>query len=235
MSGLRRVLGVALVTSAVFAAPAAARITERAAPARAEATVTLSSVTLDASWKESWLTATLTFSGSVDAPALLSAFVRPVSRPGGVAAKTDLSVPAGGAFTGQLRLPPRLLPGTYRLRVAGDVLPVDSDFDVPAPPEGVADNAGVSTTRGGRLVDRLQGTTPIIWARFHFVFPPTAKVIEISWYTPSFKFIGKVKKPYKRTVETFLRNTTGQLQRGVWYAIAKVNGVVVKRTRLRIV
>ena len=236
---LRRSLGVAVVVSAVLAPSAAARVAERAVPARADAAavaVTLSSVNVDASWKESWLTATLTFSGTVDAPASLTAFVKPADRPGNVAAKTTVSVPAAGAFTGQLRLPPRLLPGLYRLRVdPGDGPPVDADFEVPAPPEGVVDKAGVSTAKGGRLVDRLQGTTPIIWARFHFVVPPQTKVVEISWYTPSFKFIGKVKKQYKPTVETFLRNTTGQLQRGVWYAIAKVNGVVVKRTRLRIV
>lgn len=231
-----RVLGVALVASAFLAAPAAARVAEGASPTRAWATVTLSSVALDASWEESWLTATLTFSGSVDAPATLTAFVKPADRPGNVAAKTSVSVPAGGAFTGQLRLPPRLLPGLYRLRVdPGDSAPVDGNFDLPAPPEGVVDKAGVSTSKGGRFVDRLQGTTAIIYARFHFVVPPQTKVVEVSWYTPSFKFIGKAKKPYKQTVETFLRNTTGQLQRGVWYAIAKVDGVVVKRTRLRIV
>lgn len=231
-----RTLGVVLATSAVLAASAAARTAETVAPARVGATVTLSGVSVDAAWKESWLTATLTFSGSVDAPASLSAFVKPADRPGNVAAKTTLSVPAAGAFTGQLRLPPRLLPGVYRLRVdPGDGPPVDATFDVPTPPEGVVDKAGVSTTKGGRFVDRLQGTTAIIYARFHFVVPPQTKVVEVSWYTPSFKFIDKKKKPYKPTLEWFLRNTTGQLQRGVWYAIARVNGVVVKRTRLRIV
>jgi methionine-rich copper-binding protein CopC len=233
---LRRILGVVLAASAVLAAPAAARVAESAVPARADATVTLSAVGVDANWKESWLTATLTFSGSVDAPASLTAFVKPANKPGNVAAKTTLSVPAAGAFTGQLRLPPRLLPGVYRLRVdPGDSAPVDADFKVPAPPEGVVDKAGVSTAKGGRLVDRLQGTTPVIWARFHFVVAPQTKTIEISWYTPSFRFIGKVKRQYKPTVDTFLRNTTGRLQPGVWYAIAKVGGVVVKRTRLRIV
>ena len=238
---LPRILGVASVAAAlVVVAPAAARVAESAAPSRAAASVTLASVSLDASWKESWLTASLTFSGTTDAPVLLTAFVRPVDRPGGVVAKTDLGVAAAGAFTGQLRLPPRILPGTYRLRITGggdtgSITPVESDFAVPAPPEGVVDKSGVSTARGGRFVDRLQGTTAVIWARFHFAFPPATKTIEISWYTPSFKFIGKVKKPYKPTVETFLRNTTGHLQPGVWYAIAKVNGVVVKRTRLRIV
>ena len=203
-------MGVAAAGIVIWAALATPAST------RPAATVTVSSVSVDASWKESWLTATLTFSGTVDAAAQLTIFVRPADRPGNVAAKTELPVAAAGAFTGQLRIPPRLLPGAYTLRVTGTsatggIPPVDTPFTVPAPPEGIVDKAGVATRKGGTFVDRVQGTVAVLWARFHFVVPPQTKVVEISWYTPSFKFIGTVKRPYKATVETSLANTTGDL------------------------
>ena len=234
MRALAKVVGVAAAGVAAFAV-----LASPASP-RPAAAVTVSSVSIDASWKESWLTATLTFSGTVDSAAQLTIFVRPADRPGNVAAKTELPVAAAGAFTGQLRLPARLLPGAYTLRVTGtsatgDIPPVDAPFTVPAPAEGIVDKAGVATRKGGTFVDRVQGTVAVLWARFHFVVPPQTKVVEISWYTPSFQFVGTVKKPYKATVETSLANTSGHLQPGTWYAIAKVGGKVVKRARLKIV
>ena len=234
MRTLARFVWVAFAGIVVWAALAAPAST------RPAASVTVSSVSVDASWKESWLTATLTFSGTVDTAAQLTIFVRPADRPGNVAAKTTLPVAAAGAFTGQLRLPARLLPGAYTLRVtgtstAGDLAPVDTPFTVPAPAEGIVDKAGVSTRKGGPFVDRVQGTVAALWARFHFVVPPQTKVVEISWYTPSFKFVDTLKKPYKATVESVLANATGHLEPGTWYAIAKVGGKVVKRARLKIV
>src|SRR5262245_17392247 len=84
------------------------------------ATLTVTRVTVNATWKESFLTKSrsVRFGGTVDAPAQLRAFIQ---RAGGgpVLVTKNFSVPAGAFNDLVLPLSPRPLPGAYTMRVLG--------------------------------------------------------------------------------------------------------------------
>ena len=201
-------------------------------------TVTLASAKLTATWKESWLTAKLRFAGTVDAPSKLTAVLRPVSRAGPPAAASKISVSGPGSFAGTLELPARVLPGLYRLSVGGTsnghrLEPAEREVTLPAPPEGIVDKSFASATKGGPPVTTLPSPRTEVHARFYFVVPPRSKVVHVAWHSPSFRWLGQVKKPYKPTFDTFIRTST-QLERGVWFCVLSSGGRVVKRVRVRI-
>jgi hypothetical protein len=200
--------------------------------------LTVDSATVSASWKESWLTGTVRFSGGVGAAAQLNASLRPAARPGPQAAKIVFAAGADGRFSGQLRLPARLLPGAYLLRVWGTsgtvtLTPVERQVTVPAPREGIVDRAYTSVTKNGAARVAVAGPRRELWAHFHFLVPPKSGRVTASWYTPSFTWVGTVNRAYRADFETFVRAPTG-LQRGRWWCVLKSSGRVVKRVRVRI-
>lgn len=223
----------------VFAAGlAATAIVGVSATAATPPTLTLENATVSASWKESWLTGSVRFSGSVGASAQLNASLRPARRAGPQAAKVSLETGADGRFAGQLKLPARLLPDVYTLRVWGTsggltLTPVEREVTVPAPPEGVVDRAYASAARSGPPTIVVSGPRTVLWAHFHFLVPPRSGKVTATWYTPSFTYVGTVMRPYKETMDTFVRAPSG-LQPGKWWCILKSSGRVIKRVRIRI-
>jgi hypothetical protein len=205
----------------------------------ADTTLTLDTATVTASWKESWLTGSVAFSGTVSAQAELTVFLRRVNpAPTVVAAKKTLTAGPGG-YSGTLSLPPRARPGDYVLRVVGTsggvkLAPAETPVTVPAPPEGVIDKASVSVTQGGKSVRRVKGPVKQLFARFHFIVPPEVRsAVRLVWRTPQFNFVGEVRKPYSTTMDTFIKSGS-PLPKGTWYCLLQVNEVVVKRVAVRV-
>ena len=229
-----------MVSAIALAAVVAALITVEAVhPATADATLTLDTSTLTASWKESWLTGNVAFAGTVGEPSELTIILRRVDpKPTAVAAKRTLTVASGG-YSGKLDLPHRALPGSYLLRVVGTssgiaLTPVEATLTLPAPPEGIVDKASIGLTPGGKAVRKVNGSVKQLHARFHFLVAPKLRTaVRLVWRTPQFNFVGEVRKPYSTNISTFVKS--GQpLPKGTWYCLLTVNEIVVKRVSVRV-
>jgi hypothetical protein len=202
----------------------------------------VASAATNASWRQGWLKrgATVSFRGRVAAASTLTAVLRPIARPGIVTAKADFEVTRGGAFTKRVRLPPRPLPGRYRLRISGasgttDLKPVELTVTIPTPPEGVLDRAQVSITPNGPWLLYESNSPPVIhgshkelWMRFRFLSAPTGKHIEIVWKMKWHTVVGKVAKRYKDTLDTFCKSGS-PLPSGHWNVVLKIDGRVAKQ------
>ncbi len=209
------VVGGLLLPSAVSAAPAAS--------------VGLSDVHLSAVWNQGWLTGNLHFTVTVSGPTSVQATVRPVS-PGPVAALKQYSFTQSGAASETIKLPARLQPRAYVLKVGT----ATANFTVPTPAEGVVDTAVVSTTQGGKSAKAVPSSTHTLWVRFHFLVPPPGtKTVKVEWRTPSFTFLGAVTKPYATTIDSDLKSNEA-LPRGTWYATLVVGGKIAKRQDVRV-
>ena len=225
---------VRIVGVSVFAAALCLGV---AAQAQVPATVTLKEAQISSKWKESWLTGSIRFSGTVSGPADLRATLRPTAG-GRAAAAVDLPGLQPGPYGGTLTLPNRLLPKVYRLTVSGTsadgpITPVHRDVTLPAPPEGVVDRAWASRTKNGPPVTTIPGSPTEVWAHFHFVVPPKSRKVRNRWYSPNFRWWGERKnKPWTRTVHT--RLAASKLDKGVWFAYMFSENRVVKRWRVRL-
>jgi hypothetical protein len=203
-----------------------------------QATLTLDGATVNASWQESWLIGNVTITGTVSGQSELSAFLRRLEpEPKVIAARVTFSAVAGG-YTAVLKFPNRALPGTYLVRVTGtsggeELKPVETTVTLPAPPEGIVDRSAVSLNPGGKSVRRVKASTRELFARFHFVVPPETRAVRILWRTPQFNFVGEVRKPYKPTVESFIKSGR-PLAKGTWYVLLQVNEAVTKRIAVRV-
>jgi hypothetical protein len=227
------VLGIA--SAALVAALLASSGT--AAPTTAPS-LTLDSAKLTARWNESWLVGTLSFSGTVGDAAQLQAVLRPM----GAAAQPTavLAFAATGSFSKTLKLPARMLPGAYRLSVGGvangaRLLTETRDLVNPRPSEGIVDKAWASARAGGPPVSTVRGPRSRMWAYFHFAVPPRSGKVTVGWHSPSFRWYGRVTRPYSVTVRSSLATSPGHaLERGVWFVYCFSDGKVIKRTRVRI-
>ena len=207
---------------------ASATILPAASHAARSGGVNLSNVKLNAHWKQGWLTASVHFTVTSSGPATLVATVRPVA-PGPVAAVGHYTFSQAGSKSESLKLPARLLPRDYVLKV-GDAT---ARFTVPTPPEGVVDSAIVSTTPSGPAAHAVPAVKTL-YVRFHFLVPPPgAKQVKIEWRTPSFTFVGAVTKPYATTVVSSL-SSGSPLPAGTWYAILMVGGKIAKEQDVRV-
>jgi hypothetical protein len=216
-----RLAGAILVIAGLLL-PAAAS----GAPA---SSVGLKNVHLNAVWNQGWLTGDLHFTISVGGPASVQASVRPVAA-GPVATVKRYSFTKSGTAAETIKLPPRLMPRAYVLKVGSE----SANFTVPTPSEGVVDSGVVSTTQGGKSAKSVPSSTHILWARFHFlVAPPGTKSVKIEWRTPSFTFIGAITKPYATTIDSDLKSSAA-LPKGTWYATLVVNGKIAKRQDVRV-
>jgi len=229
------VVGIALVQSS--AASSAVLVSGRQA-----ADLTVTAADANARWNQGWLQpgAAIKFTGRVSAPASLTAALRPLDRPGVVTARAAFEVTQAGPFTKTIHLPPRPLPGTYSLRVGGTsggspLEPVDVHVVIPAPPEGVLDQAQVGTTPQGPWLLYKSGTPPVVsgshktlWMRFRFLYPPTGKQIELVWRLHWHRIVGKVYKLYKDVLTTSVASAT-PLPSGHWSAALVIDGRIAKK------
>jgi hypothetical protein len=229
------VVGVALVQ--ITAASSAVLGSVRHA-----ADLTVTAADANAHWNQGWLQpdASIRFTGHVSAPASLTVALRPLDRPGVVTARAAFEVAQAGPFTEAIHLPPRPLPGTYSLRVGGTsagspLQTVEVHVAIPAPPEGVLDQAQVGTTSTGPWLLYKAGTPPVVngshktlWMRFRFLYPPTGKQIELVWRLHWHRVVGKVYKLYKDTLTTSVSSAT-PLPSGHWSAALMIDGRVAKK------
>jgi hypothetical protein len=204
--------------------------------------LSVASAVANAHWREGWLLpgATVRFSGSVQAASNLTAALRPEGRAGVVTARASFAVPAAGPFTEQIHLPPRPLPGKYSLRIGGTsggvpLEPVEVKVTIPAPPEGVLDQAEVGPSPNGPWHVYANGSAPVItgahkeiWMRFRFLYPPTGQKVELIWKMRWHTVVGKVYKLVRDTLNTSVSSAT-PLPSGHWVAVLKFNGRVAKK------
>jgi hypothetical protein len=231
------VLGVALVQAASASSRPILVVSAREA-----AHLTLTGADANTHWNQGYLRpgAAIRFTGSVTAPASLTATLRPLDRPGVVTAHEELQVTRAGPFTKSIQLPPRALPGTYSLRVGGTsggskLKTVEVKVAIPAPPEGVLDQAQVGTTPNGPWLLYESGTPPVLsgphktlWMRFRFLYPPTGKQVELVWRLHWRRLVGKVYKLYKDTLTTSVSSST-PLPSGHWSAALVIDGRIAKK------
>jgi hypothetical protein len=239
---LRGHVGTALVFLVLAAAPAAG-----ARPYEDPPTLVVDKASVSATWKEGWLRpgAAVHFTGSVSPPSVLTAFLRPVGRGGVTARLPKFDVGQSGKFTELMPLPPRALPGQYRLRVLSTdppprPEPVDVVVTIPAPPEGVVDRALVSTTRHGPWLSYVGKTGPavsglhkVLWVRYRFLHPPTGRRVQLVWKFRWHIIVGKVYRRYKNTIDTYARSAQ-PLPKGTWLVVLKVDGRVAKRMDVKL-
>jgi hypothetical protein len=203
--------------------------------------LTLDRATVVAQWQRGWLRtgAAVVFSGHVAAASTLTAVLRPVAHPGRVTAQATFDIAQPGEFTKRLPLPPRPLPGRYTFRVISSTPPgaVKLVVRVPAPPEGVLDRALVGTSKNGpwqaygfssNSAPIVRGSHTELWMRFHFLSPPTARVVELEWKYRWHIVLGKVYKRYKNVLLTYARSGA-PLAYGTWLVTLRIGGRIAKQ------
>src|SRR4029079_12667763 len=191
LSKVLAVLGVGLLVSATAAASH-----------RTGSTVTITSTSVTATWKESYAKGSVKFSGTETVAGTIEASLRNV-RTGRLLYAKRFTV-AAGPFTKSLPLSARPDPGAYRLRLKEFPTANASDktVEIPAPPEGVIDKAYTSRTQNGPSAQVIKNAKTI-YAHFHFLAAPQAKTLTFNWRKPGnprVRFTGYAKKPYKATV-----------------------------------
>jgi hypothetical protein len=233
LSKLLAVLGVGLLVSGAAAASH-----------RAGSTVTITSTSVTATWKESYAKGRVRFSGAETVAGTIEASLRNV-KTGRLLYAKRFQV-AAGTFTNSLPLTARPVPGTYRLRLKQFPTGNASDRNViiPAPSEGVIDVAYMTSSKNGRRMKVIRNAK-IIYAHFHFIARPQTNTLTFKWQKPGnprVRFTGFAKKPYATTVDTFVcvkRSGGGSclnvpLSKGKWYCIVLVRGKIVKRQDIRV-
>jgi hypothetical protein len=210
-------------------------------------TLTISSTLVTANWKEGWLRpgAAVRFAGRADAGTPLSAILRPIARPGIVTARLGFTVGPAGTYSKTMPLPPRTLPGRYRLRLLSTSAPprptpVEAVVRVPAPPEGVIDRALVGPTRNGPWLQYVGNTGPAVsgphtelWVRFRFLHPPLGRRVVLVWKLKWRTVIGKVDRRYANTIDTYARSSS-PLPKGVWLVVLTIDGRIAKQMSVRL-
>ena len=218
MTSGRALFGARPAALLLVAGALALSVLSTAAPA-ATRSVGFSNVKLSASWSKSWLTASVTFTIALDAPARVEVLIRPVVPGPTVAAKVFAL--GAGATSETITFPARLRPGGYALEAPGAA---PARFTIPTPPEGVVDTASVSRTEGGKAVTSV-ASPKVLWVRFHFLARPATRTVTVLWETPGFRYVGKVNKPYAATIDSDLSSnlTFGD---GSYYAYLEIGGKI---------
>jgi hypothetical protein len=191
---------------------------------------TLTSAKFTAKWKVSRVSGTLNVAGTVPRAGTYDIDVFK-----GKTRKIHVSYAlAAGAFTRSIKLPVRLVPGTYSV----SLLPADAqvkgttlDAKLAAPASGVVDVAFLSGARNGTAARTLTGARTI-WASFHFAAKPKGKVT-LTWYRLGKKRvrIGSTSKDVATKVVSYLR--IGRTFVGTYQAVLSRKGVVIARASVK--
>lgn len=227
---MRRTLLLAVFALLLAAVPTAA----------ADPTVTFTDSASTMKWRQGFLTGSVRFTVQSTEAATVLVFVRRRSGKGPVLVAKQYDLAAQQPLTETLKLPPQPKPGEYRLRAslvtpAGNVpLAAERRIVIPSPREGVVAKALVSRQRGGANVTSISGVSQM-WVRFRFVaLPRKGATKKVFWFSPSARLIGIVVKSDQFVVDSFIRNRAGVLPKGNWEARLVVDGVIARRTFVRI-
>jgi hypothetical protein len=229
---------VILPKLAVIAAVIAAVVSGSAVASRQAPTLTITKAACTAcKWKQGWFKGRVRFSATVSGQSQLQATVRKLKTGKLVIPPSSFSVGAG-TFTKTLKLSSRPLPGTYVVELTGTSggvsLPdAKKAFSVPTPVEGVADRSYASLTEHGPAV-RVFRHTRVIYAHFHFLFPPQSSKVRFLWRRPDFTKVGTVVKTYKDYFYTYLRVSGKVLEPGTYYCYMYAAGKISKGLAVRV-
>jgi hypothetical protein len=212
----------------------------------AEPAVAITNATVTAKWKESYMKGSLSFTGTTSAPVSIEASVRSVASRKLVAKPLRFS--ASSTFSKKITLGAQPVPGQYRLHLenpaTGNKL-AEIIVTIPAPPEGVIDEAYMTNTKNGRRMKTIKNAK-IIYAHIHFSARPQASTITFKWQkpgNPKVRFTGFATQRYAPTMDTFVcvKRTGGggpclnkPLRKGKWYLVVIAGGQVVKRQDIRV-
>ena len=190
----------------------------------------LTSAKFVAKWKVSRVSGTLNIAGSAPRAGTYAVNVFK-----GKVRKIRVSYKlAAGAFTRKLKLPAKLVPGTYRV----DLVPGDAQVkgatrsaSLAAPASGVVDQAFLSGARNGTAARTLTGAKTI-WASFRFAAKPKGSVT-LTWYRLGKKKvrIGATSKGVAPKIVSYLR--IGGTFVGTYQAVLSRKGVVIARVSVK--
>lgn len=202
--------------------------------------VTISSASVSAKWRQSWLKGHVTFTFVTTAASQLEVTLRSEQTHELNTRPLELSVGAG-SFTKTIQLSARPVPGTYSLRITGTsggttIPAVQRLLTIHAPVEGVVDRWYTSRTKDGPPTHVIRGAHQI-FAHFHFLVRPQVQVVTFVWQkpgNPKVRYTGYAKKKYHETVWTFVRakrlpHGYAYLRKGEWYCFIRASGRVVVR------
>jgi hypothetical protein len=211
---------------------------------RTGSALTITSTSVSAKWKESYVKGSVKFAGTETVAGTIEASLRSV-KTGRLIAVKRFSV-GTGSFTNSIPLSARPVPGTYRLRLkefpTGSA--ADQNVIIPAPSEGVIDVAYMTNTKNGKRMKVIKNAK-VIYAHFHFSARPQTNTLTFKWQkpgNPKVRFTGFATKRYSTTVDTFVcvKSTAGGpclnvlLRTGKWYCIVMAKGKIVKRQDIRV-
>jgi hypothetical protein len=153
-----------------------------------------------------------------------------------VVRKRTVKLPAG-AFSTQLVLRGKLAPGDLKLRLrevgGGGLVAAERSITIPAPPEGVASQAIVSSTKGGPAALTLRNKSKL-FAKFTFAALPRRGRITTTWIAPSGQ--SKVNiRPRTRVVGAEVAGRNGsRLPSGTWRCVLKAGKRVIAVAKVRL-
>jgi hypothetical protein len=188
---------------------------------------TLTTAKFSGKWKQSGIKGTLLVKGSIPRA---GTYVVDVFK--GKTRKVHASFTlGGGAFSKTIKLPAKLLPGSYHVALvpsfpATQVKPAGRDAKLAAPAEGVVDLVALSGANNGPPARTLRNATTI-WASFRFAAVPRGS-LTLTWYRTvngKKQNLGSTTKAAARKVASYLR--LGGTLHGRFTAVLARKGKVI--------
>jgi hypothetical protein len=189
--------------------------------------------TLKASWRESRLRGAVILSGRSSGALALALRLRAASV--GLVDAGPLRLGDGG-FRRRVTLPSGLVPGPLALEVArGPRTVARITVPIPRPPEGVARNAFITLTPGGRPATQVPGSSRALYARFALAaVPARGRALTVTWYQPNGQIAGHpVRKPSRPTFVSFVRSPA-DLPAGKWRAVLSAGEARIAEATARV-
>jgi hypothetical protein len=159
-----------------------------------------------------------------------------ITAPNGNKTYLNQTVPQGNTEV-SLRLPPRLLPGRYLVRLSGTsggaaIQVATSSFNVPRPKEGVVAVAFLTSRKNGQPRTSIAGLQTSLFAYISYASPPRGGV-QVRWFGPKGER-GATSGPYRRKrLEFYLRAPRG-LSHGTWRAQVLSRGRIAYQLRITV-
>ena len=207
-------------------------------PPVAATTVRITSATVRSTYRGRRLVGTLRVRGTVSQAATLRLVL---TRRGRAKVELRRTVTArGGAFAIAARLPARLLPGSYLVRVVPVVgatvfAPALRLVTIPAPRRGIVGSAAASAIRGGPPATAIPRRLRTLHFRFRFLVRPRRLPVAVQIIAPNGRPTSPrpIGKPNRTIIDAFVSTTRGLLPAGRWRAVLLVGGTAVAQVSVR--